>query len=944
MPKSKVNQGLFGITVQTWGTKDKQSNGMINFMDQQLFGGDVGHASINMKLPINEDTKKWIEQYCCKESYEKFKTKNGDVSYERYLEEVEKAIPFSQKKQEVRKAQFNESGALQTSQERAYEQEYFDIDFSWWPSRVSTTTMDMIKEREGKHVNYAEEWRDYLQPVQRLHRGKIGQRLMDYDPLTVTHQRDLPDFILERMKKRNSMEKNDEKLNAITLLEKKIGELTSTTFGSTMKLMFKNIGIDGESLKKEFYEGNKQTDNIEELKTFLIQRVSDTKSNLINENENLKTQLEDSSDIDALQQKIAEISESIKTVADEITEIKRDERLDDLHAIFNEANGPIPFTGQVDSIVNGLPELKDLLKLQYGTISANSVTRLIAHIDNLIIEKQAKDQSTHAQTLEKIAKYEEICKLPENEQEDALWDEGLNDVNIDELRNQIKSDSGSIEPLKQIKSELLNYQNDGLSFSAEWEVKFNQVMTDWHSAIDEPCQFITPESSKQIAATALTLKTTRDEGIVEKQSTQDKFQSEHAKLKRDLAYFEEFEAFFEDNSSAYSTLGRAPHHTVSLPLQTDTSRGLSPVEMLKKMHELIVEDPEKFNLYKKNCSLTSMEVLKAGAKHDPYLLQVMDTPALGFFGTPQQVLTNAQNAQAAIDNQKTNTILKTLNPDRYLDRALGYGISLYMEKDSSKLQQALGITIGSLVSVAKLPGIIADAVLDPTASLDDLVDTLDLIYERDSTKLKVGMTILSSPALVCLGAMSGIQKTFELAATPFKFLYHKLSHQPKESMDLITVPVGGYKQEESASSSYTNTALASLVNQGIKQKLDANTITIAKQKNPKDTLDAFAKALSDNPKMVVVLDAKAHTQLLSYVLKPENAEQKQLFYKCCNQSVAQAAAFEPKTKEGIREFIPEERRPQQTQTNEAVEEVTMENNELEEEEMDEHSALSMSMS
>lgn len=98
MPKSKVNRGLFGITVQTWGTKDKQSNGMINFMDQQLFGGDVGHASINMKLPINEDTKKWIEQYCCKESYEKFKTKNGDVSYERYLEEVEKAIPFFTKK------------------------------------------------------------------------------------------------------------------------------------------------------------------------------------------------------------------------------------------------------------------------------------------------------------------------------------------------------------------------------------------------------------------------------------------------------------------------------------------------------------------------------------------------------------------------------------------------------------------------------------------------------------------------------------------------------------------------------------------------------------------------------------------------------------------------------------------------------------------------------
>jgi len=177
------------------------------------------------------------------------------------------------------------------------------------------------------------------------------------------------------------------------------------------------------------------------------------------------------------------------------------------------------------------------------------------------------------------------------------------------------------------------------------------------------------------------------------QQQQEVLTTQIKKAEGDLRYFEEFETFFEENSSAYSTLGRAPHHSVSLPLQTTTSRGLSAPEMLKKMHDLI-EDPEKFNLYRKNCSLTSMEVLKAGAKHDAYLLQVMDTPALGFFGTPQQVLTNAQNARAGIDQQKTNTLLTTLNPDHYFNKVLGYGISLYMQKDSSKLQQAAGITIG----------------------------------------------------------------------------------------------------------------------------------------------------------------------------------------------------------------------------------------------------------
>lgn len=51
------NAGVLGVTVRTWGTKASKGNGMLNFMDQQLFGGDVGHASINMKLPINETTK-----------------------------------------------------------------------------------------------------------------------------------------------------------------------------------------------------------------------------------------------------------------------------------------------------------------------------------------------------------------------------------------------------------------------------------------------------------------------------------------------------------------------------------------------------------------------------------------------------------------------------------------------------------------------------------------------------------------------------------------------------------------------------------------------------------------------------------------------------------------------------------------------------------------------
>ena len=167
--------------------------------------------------------------------------------------------------------------------------------------------MDMIKEREGKHVNYAPEWRDYLQPVQRLHRGKLGQRLIDYDALTVTHQGDLPNFVLERMKKMNQSEKNDEQLNAIGLLEKKIETLTNSSLSPTMHLMFKNIGIDIESLAKTFYAENKNTD-LETFKNFLSDTVSSTKRNLMEQNEEISTQLGDSSDVDALKQELSTVT------------------------------------------------------------------------------------------------------------------------------------------------------------------------------------------------------------------------------------------------------------------------------------------------------------------------------------------------------------------------------------------------------------------------------------------------------------------------------------------------------------------------------------------------------------------------------------------------------------------------------------------------------------
>ena len=98
MPLSKdidsmFNNALFGATLHTWGTKSRSSNGMINFLDYQFFGGDVGHASISMKLPINDTSRQWIETYCCRQTYQEFVSgAKKTTTYEEFLDKVEKRI------------------------------------------------------------------------------------------------------------------------------------------------------------------------------------------------------------------------------------------------------------------------------------------------------------------------------------------------------------------------------------------------------------------------------------------------------------------------------------------------------------------------------------------------------------------------------------------------------------------------------------------------------------------------------------------------------------------------------------------------------------------------------------------------------------------------------------------------------------------------------------
>ena len=62
MPKSDIKGS--SVTLYTWGTHSDGGNGMAHFMDASFFGGNVGHAAIEVTLPVNEKTEQLIRQYC----------------------------------------------------------------------------------------------------------------------------------------------------------------------------------------------------------------------------------------------------------------------------------------------------------------------------------------------------------------------------------------------------------------------------------------------------------------------------------------------------------------------------------------------------------------------------------------------------------------------------------------------------------------------------------------------------------------------------------------------------------------------------------------------------------------------------------------------------------------------------------------------------------------
>lgn len=151
---------LSGVKINTWGTSSAAGNGMLHVMDSQLFGGNVGHASVEVTFPADQEGERLIKLYC----------KDQHIPYRKTtytLQTIDKDKKITPGKP----------------------QEFYTVYFSWWPpdkkpttepgqahqyKLVENLTADTVLEGEGAELQLSEQWAAIAKLRQRKVKGALG--------------------------------------------------------------------------------------------------------------------------------------------------------------------------------------------------------------------------------------------------------------------------------------------------------------------------------------------------------------------------------------------------------------------------------------------------------------------------------------------------------------------------------------------------------------------------------------------------------------------------------------------------------------------------------------------------------------------------------------------------------------------------------------------------
>ncbi len=251
MPKSDIKGS--SVTLYTWGTHPNGGNGMSHFMDSSFFGGNVGHASIEITLPANPKTEQLIQQYCLKGN--------------------KKVIPFERTTQN-----------MLDENKQVKKQDVYKVYFSWWPGdkdgfdlRKNVNT-DNESERAGVDVGES----TFAPREKRTYHGPLGSRTVHLANKEIAHLTSLTHEQIALIQTQRELNDFDDKLAAIAILEKKLKTDKSLKVeGSLLSLLQQNLNnwqvnvksvntLDLDDIEKIKAELQDKKQEISELKDILI--------------------------------------------------------------------------------------------------------------------------------------------------------------------------------------------------------------------------------------------------------------------------------------------------------------------------------------------------------------------------------------------------------------------------------------------------------------------------------------------------------------------------------------------------------------------------------------------------------------------------------------------------------------------------------------------------
>lgn len=148
-----------GVTVYCWGVEPQSnSSGTLKFIQSELWGGNLGHAAILLRIPNTPENLHFV---------------TDRLGSEYNFEMAPQHVPWVQKEYIIPSIDLNQQNPKPSYENPAYQENVIEIYFSWCNQDTDmgfgfqTFEEDLIDGRCDVTFNYADKWKAFLQPEER---------------------------------------------------------------------------------------------------------------------------------------------------------------------------------------------------------------------------------------------------------------------------------------------------------------------------------------------------------------------------------------------------------------------------------------------------------------------------------------------------------------------------------------------------------------------------------------------------------------------------------------------------------------------------------------------------------------------------------------------------------------------------------------------------------